>query len=113
MAAPARTAKTSQAARHWSRASSAAGPESATPSPVPALTTTWVRSRRETATREDTAWAIAGEIIPVLSPPRITPTASTAGWGASPISSRPSVAQHPAASATARPPSRGASIIAG
>src|SRR5688500_8465225 len=75
--------KAAHARRQLPDSTSAIGPDTATPTPVPALTTVWTRSARSAGTHRATASASGGEARPVLDPATTTPTARTGTFGRS------------------------------
>jgi hypothetical protein len=104
--------KAAHARRQLPDSTSAIGPDTATPTPVPALTTVWTRSARSAGTHRATASASGGEARPVLDPATTTPTARTGTFGATAITPVPSTAARPAAVATARGPQRTVASVA-
>jgi hypothetical protein len=110
--ANARTENAAQAQRQLPVKSSATGPDTSTPSPVPALTTVCSRGSRLGAADRATACAIGGEASPVLDPARTTPQASANVPGAAAMTAVPAVAHAPAAIVTGRAPHREVASVA-
>jgi hypothetical protein len=110
--APPTSANAAQAMRHCSAASSAAGPERATPMLVPELIMAFALSCSSSLRDAATASPMGGEARPLLLPATSTPSASTKPVGAPATIAMPTTATDPAASAIRRGPEREVSTSA-
>ena len=98
------SANAAHASLHSPARSSAAGPESATPTLVPLLMRALALSCRLLRIERATASPIGGEASPVLPPATSIPNAKTHAAGAAATTAMPTTAAVPAATAIRRGP---------